>query len=268
MRNVWLYGPAVALASSAALAADPPLEPSIYKTPAAISEPVTWTGLYGGLNAGYGGGNRPVQETGDAVTGGQQAVNAAAIPASLAGRPSGFVGGGQLGGNYQVNRLVLGIEADWQWANLTANEMVSTSVATFNHFTTDVQQDIEFFGTARGRLGFAPVRPVLLYVTGGLAYADVKLSGAITNPGCFGFCGATTRSNYQTGWTVGGGLEYAFAPNWSAKVEYLYYDLGSLSQQIVDPRTPGAFIAQSVAFRGNIVRAGVDYRFYGDDSDY
>jgi len=141
-------------------------------------------------------------------------------------------------------------------------------VDTFNKFTTNARQDIEFFGTARARLGFMPVEPVLLYVTGGLAYAEVKLSGSITNPACFGFCGPASTTDYQTGWTAGGGLEYAFAPNWSAKVEYLYYDLGSLSQQILDPRTPGAFIAQSVGFMANIVRAGVNYRFYGDDSDY
>jgi outer membrane immunogenic protein len=269
MRNVWLYGLTVAgLATSGALAADPPLVSSIYKAPVAVREPAPWTGLYAGLNAGYGWGNQRVQETGDAVTGGQQAVNAGAIPASLAGRPTGFLAGGQLGVNYQVNKVVLGIEADWQWAQLIDQQTVSTSVATFNQFTTNARQDIEFFGTARARLGFTPIQPVLLYVTGGLAYADVKLSGSIVNPGCFGFCGATSTSDYQTGWTAGGGVEYAFAPNWSAKVEYLYYDLGNLSQQILDPRTPGAFIAQSVAFRGNIVRAGVNYRFYGDDSDY
>jgi outer membrane immunogenic protein len=220
---------------------------------------------HGGLNVGYGWGNQPVQETGDTVTGGQQAVNAGAIPASLAGRPSGFVGGGQLGVNYQVNSVVLGIATNWQWANLIDNQTVSTSVPTFNQFATNAHQDLEFFETARGRLGITPVQPMLLYVTGGLAYADVKLSGAITNPACFGFCGATSTTNYQTGWTVGGGLEYALASNWSAKLEYLYYDLGALSQQILDPRTPDAFTAQSVGLRGNIVRAGVNYRFYGED---
>ena len=131
----------------------------------------------------------------------------------------------------------MGIEADWQWANLTDNQTVSTSVAAFNQFTANAQQDLEFFGTARGRLGFTPVEPVLLYVTGRLAYGQVKLSGAITNPACFGFCGTTSTTNAQRGWTVGGGLEYAFAPSWSAKVEYLYYDLGTLSQQILDPRS-------------------------------
>jgi len=101
---------------SGALAADPPLEPLIYKAPVAVRGPAPWTGLYGGLNAGYGWGHQPIQATGDAVTGGQQAVSAGAIPAALAGRPMGFLGGGQLGFNYQVNRVVLGIEADWEWA--------------------------------------------------------------------------------------------------------------------------------------------------------
>jgi opacity protein-like surface antigen len=65
---------------------------------------------------------------------------------------------------------------------------------------------LEFFGTARDRLGFTPVEPVLLYVTVGLTYGQVKLSGAITNPACFGFCGTTSTSNYQSGRSAGGGL--------------------------------------------------------------
>jgi opacity protein-like surface antigen len=94
---------------------------------------------------------------------------------------------------------------------------VSTSVATFNQFTTSAQQDIEFFGN-RAHSTRVHASPVLLYVTGGLAYTEVKLSGSITDPACFGFCGAASTTDYQTGWTDGGGLEYAFAPNWSAKV--------------------------------------------------
>jgi hypothetical protein len=86
MRNVWLFSPAVAaLASTGALTADPALVPSIYKGPAAPREAAPWTGLYGGVNARYGWGNQSVQETGDAVTGGQQAVNArASLLCSLA----------------------------------------------------------------------------------------------------------------------------------------------------------------------------------------
>jgi hypothetical protein len=61
---------------------------------------------------------------------------------------------------------------------------------------------------------------------------------------------------------------YAFAPNWSAEVEYLYYDLKPLSQPILDPRTPNAFIAQSVEFKVNIVRARVNYRCFRENSDY
>ena len=159
------------------------------------------------LNAGFDWANEVAKETGDTVTDDQQAViNAGAIPASLAGRSSGFVAGGRRGANYQINRVVLGIQADRQWANLTDNQTVSTSVATFNQFTTNGQQDLESFGTARDRLGFTPVEPVLLYVTVGLAYGQVKLSGAITNPACFGFCGTTSTGNYQSGRSTGGGL--------------------------------------------------------------
>jgi outer membrane immunogenic protein len=70
----------------------------------------------------------------------------------------------------------------------------------------------------------------------------------------------------RSGWTAGGGLEYAFAPNCPVKIEY--YDLGNLLQQIIDPRTLSPFIAQSVALTGHVVRAGGNYRFFGDDCDY
>jgi outer membrane immunogenic protein len=262
----------VILAASRAFAADPPLRPT-YKAPlykAPVLQAPTWTGFYVGANAGYGFGNQSVNATGDSATGGQAAINAGAIPATLASRPSGFVGGGQIGFNYQINQIVLGIEADGQGADIRDHQTVTTNVAALNflQFTTDAQQKVDFFGTVRGRVGFTPISPLLVYATGGLAYGDVAISGSVTNPGCVGFCGSTSSSSLQTGWTAGGGFEYAFTPNWSGKVEYLYYDLGTLSQRIIDPRFAGAFIDQTVAFKGNIVRAGVNYKFNWYDADY
>jgi outer membrane immunogenic protein len=164
----------------------------------------------------------------------------------------------------------LGIEADWQWANLTDNQTVSTSVAAFNQFTANAQQDLEFFGTARGRLGFTPVEPVLLYVTGRLAYGQVKLSGAITNPACFGFCGttSTTKPRAVGPWAEGWNTRSHRAGRRRLNTCITIWELFPSKSSILDPRTPNAFIAQSVEFKGNIVRAGVNYRFFGDDSDY
>jgi outer membrane immunogenic protein len=256
----------VALIASSAGAADLPSAPAPV-VEAVVPPPImqTWTGFYIGVNAGYGRSSESIVETGDTVTGppsGQQAIDAGAIPASLAGNPSGFLGGGQVGANWQISRLVLGFEADWQWANISASQTVSTNVTpTFFPFVTTASQQLSSFGTARGRLGFTPVDPLLLYVTGGLAYGHAGLSASIANPGCIGFCMSGATSNNQTGWTAGGGIEWKFAPNWSAKAEYLRYDLGTVSQQLVDARFPTGFIAQSVDFKGNIARVGVNYLF-------
>jgi opacity protein-like surface antigen len=166
---------------------------------------------------------RLAPETGDTVTDGQQALTSARSLHRLQAVPRASLGAGGFGN-----------EADGQCAHLTDNQTLSTSVATSNQFTAGAQQDLEFFGIACGRLGFTPVEPVVLYVTGGLLVDKSSFRGRLQNPACLGFCATTSTSNDPSGWTVGGGLEYAFAPNWSAKVEYLYPDLGTLSQQILE----------------------------------
>jgi opacity protein-like surface antigen len=179
---------------------------------------------------------RLARETGDTVTDGQQAVNAGTIPASLAGRPSGFVGGGWFWKRSRRAMRAPDGQADG-----------STSVATSNQFTAGAQQDLEFFGIACGRLGFTPVEPVVLYVTGGLLVDKSSFRGRLQNPACLGFCSTTSTSNDPSGWTVGGALEYAFAPNWSAKVEYLYPDLGTLSQQILERGHKSSSVPSDIA---------------------
>jgi outer membrane immunogenic protein len=260
------FGLAALIAGSAQAADLPSAPPPVVQpiVPAPIVQ--SWTGFYFGLNAGYGRGRNSIIETGDTVSGppnGQQAINAGAIPASLAGNPSGFLGGGQVGANWQISQFVVGVEADWQWAHINASQTVSTNVApTFFPFTTSASQSLDSFGTARGRLGFTPIDPVLIYATGGFAYGHVGLTANIANPGCTGFCMGASTSSTRYGWTAGGGVEWKFAPNWSAKAEYLYYDLGSISQTLTDPRfPPGPFIAQSINFKGSIARVGVNYLF-------
>jgi outer membrane immunogenic protein len=263
----WSSVGVAALIAGSAAAADLPSAPEPV-VQAVAPPPIvsTWTGFYVGVNAGYGRGNSSVNETGDSVSGppnGQQAINAGAIPATLASTPSSFLGGGQAGANWQISQFVVGFEADWQWANINASQTVSTNVApAFFPFTTSASQTLGSFGTARARLGVTPIDPVLLYVTGGWAYGHVALSANIANPGCVGFCASGTTSGNGSGWVAGGGVEWKFAPNWSAKAEYLRYDLRNLSQQLTDPRFPGGtFIAQSVDFKGNIYRVGVNYLF-------
>jgi outer membrane immunogenic protein len=128
-----------------------------------------------------------------------------------------------------------------------------------------VDQKLEWFGTFRGRAGVAVTPSVLLYATGGAAYGTIK-----TDLGLAGFTPAGTpvavagsSSDTRFGWTVGGGIEAMFASNWSAKIEYLYVDLGKISSTAIFPTAAGVPLGVSLNSRitDNIVRAGINYHF-------
>ena len=179
------------LAAGAASAADLPSRKGPVVAPAYV--PVfTWTGFYVGANAGYGWGNVNV---GDVFFGGNASI----------GDLDGFVGGGQVGYNYQIGQFVLGVEADIQGADLNTGS---------NAFGDRVRT--EYFGTVRARAGLAFDR-FMPYVTGGWAYGNVK-----TTVGGLG----STDKTHTGGYAIGAGLEYAFTNNLIAGVEYLYVDLG------------------------------------------
>jgi outer membrane immunogenic protein len=142
--------------------------------------------------------------------------------------------GATLGYNYQSGPWVLGLEGDMNWTNIKGSSTCGgTSCSTENHW----------LGTARARLGYAmgPTGRIMPYVTGGAAFGDIENSAA----------GVGTVSDSKAGWTIGGGLEAALSGPWTAKVEYLYVDLG-------DGPTIGA---NTSSFDTNIIRAGLNYKF-------
>jgi len=195
---------AICLSAGASLAADLPRGPTpYYSTP--LSNVYNWTGLYAGLNFGYEWGK--VTNTG--------------------GSPSGIMGGGQLGYNWQNGQFVFGGETDIQ---------LSGATDTFAPY----QFSNPWFGTLRGRAGIA-FNNVLLYGTFGLAYGDLK-----------GQFFGLDETKTEFGWAGGLGAEYGFAPNWSAKVEYLYMDLGSRAFSITGADN---------GFQANLVRIGLNYHF-------
>ena len=162
-------------------------------------------------------------------------------PLDLAfGDLDGFVGGGQIGYNYQLGQVVLGVEADFQGADLKAGP-------SFAGLGIVSEGKTEWFGTVRGRVGFAFDR-FLPYVTGGLAYGSVKTTLA---PGVT-INGLNSDDNTHTGWTVGGGVEYAITNNLVAGVEYLYVDLG-------DKKVFNG--ADKVSTDFSLVRARLSYKF-------
>jgi len=250
---------------AAASAAD--MAPRMYsKAPAPAAIVYEWTGVYIGGNVGYSWGRSGNTETiSNSVTG------ATVLAATSRNDANGVIGGGQIGYNWQAQNWLFGLEADLQGSD----EKGSTSflcVACGNgrdDITSTLTQKLNWFGTARGRVGVLVTPTVLLYGTGGLAFGEVSTGGSIS--------GATNlapllafqgTSSTRTGWTAGAGVEGRIAGNWSAKLEYLYMDLGTVSSgpiatTIVVPLRTNAGVSYSSHFTDNILRVGVNYRFGG-----
>jgi outer membrane immunogenic protein len=251
----------LAISSIGALAADLPMRT---KAPAMVPIPIySWTGFYVGGNVGYGWGNadtfvNPLPTA---------AIFVNLLPQTLSPDPKGVIGGVQAGYNWQAGKFVVGVEADIQGSDVNGNVSVNPIIQNNNTpfpgagFLASHQR-LDWFGTARLRAGFTPVDRLLLYVTGGVAYGDVDYSaqtdfrpvGTEQYPAAF--------SRTKVGWTAGGGAEWAFAQNWSAKVEYLYMDLGSEST-IANPvpPLPPFQVGYSWKTQEQIVRVGVNYKF-------
>ena len=249
-----------ALAGSA-LAADLPYRRAA-PAPAFVAVPVfTWTGFYVGANAGYGfAGDDNVSTVGlNAAARGYIASGVSAAGTKL--DKSGFVGGGQIGYNYQIGALVLGAEADIQYTDLSKTSNLAFPGSNFSSY----RSSMDYLGTVRGRIGYAMDR-WMIYATGGLAYGDVysrHFDGAAGVPLYVG-----ARSGTETGYAVGAGVEYAMpAFNWggsaaTVKLEYLYYDLGSRNITSVSSTGAGYFNSR-FQNDGHIVRAGLNWKFSG-----
>jgi outer membrane immunogenic protein len=192
-----------------------------YKAPIYV-EPFSWTGFYVGINGGYGWGNSDWSGSGG----------------NFQVAPKGFMGGGTLGYNLQTGVWVWGIEGDIDYMNLkgTAPSAFCAS-CTFKD---------TWLGTLRGRVGYSFDR-WLPYLTAGAAYGNMYMAA---NGG--------SATGTKAGWTAGAGVEYAFLGNWSGKLEYLYVDLGSAT---CAQAACGFATDEAIAFKANIVRAGLNYRF-------
>lgn len=253
----------VLLGLGTASAADLP-----YKAPAAVQAVESWTGLYAGVNGGGGFGSTGANEFGMF---GARASYPAAMGAYDLGHPvSGGLAGGQVGANWQINSWVWGFEADLDWANIGGRKTISGSAVAENNgggsfpgnFVT-ASQNIDAFATVRARAGVL-VRPdLLLYGTAGLAYGDVKSDGdfRFQRPGFFRDYGHAGYAS-GVGWIAGAGAEYMFAPHWTVKGEYLYYDLGnhSVTSGYGTPTQVLGYQSQyDFATRGSIARVGINY---------
>jgi len=213
-----------------ALAADLAARPAYTKAPAYVAPIYNWTGFYIGGHIG-----------GDWL--GSNSFGGGALSNSSNGA---FLGGVQVGADYQfAGNWVIGLEGQYSW--LASANGGSTFPGTIVY-----SENQRGLGSVTGRLGYT-WGPTLVYAKGGYAYSDNRESVTVLGaPAAFGFSG-----NHSNGYTVGAGVEYMFAPSWSAKLEYMYYDFGKSS--FVTP----AALAPFGSFRtyDNTVKAGINYHF-------
>jgi outer membrane immunogenic protein len=225
------------------------------KTPAYIVPVYDWSGVYVGVNVGYGWGRS--SDTSGLSPGGALALFSDTASSNM----NGVLGGAQIGYNSQIQNWLVGLEADFQGTGQSSNHSFTcpAGVCTGAALPVTLTQQLDFFGTVRARAGLVVTPTVLLYATGGLAYAQVDSNTTLV--------GANRTPNYIPGWTVGGGVEAAMGGGWSAKVEYLYLDLGRVSgvssSAIVSPSGVPLIGSFNSRVTDNIVRAGLNYKFSG-----
>ncbi|WP_027170764.1 porin family protein [Methylobacterium sp. 10] len=256
--------------TAAATAADLPRRAA---PPVFVPVPVfTWTGAYFGINAGYGfdaGSNsdRYVLPGGSVLN--SFTRDTLVLTTNNNNNLEGFVGGGQVGYNYQFtpgSGLVVGLEADAQYTDFgnksrLVNGSITDGVDTVGVRVRVPGNEMNFFGTVRGRVGYAFDR-VLFYGTGGFAYGD----------------GGTGRDDFRTGYTAGGGIEYAMPVDSflnffrssavTLKVEGLYVNLenkgNTTERSVLNPANGVLSLSRSVTARESefaVVRAGLNYKF-------
>jgi outer membrane immunogenic protein len=231
MRSL-LVAVGLAALSGTAMAAD--MSRPVYKAPPAGVMPVAydWTGFYIGGHVGYGWAEKDWRD---------------AFGLNVSSKADGFLGGGQVGFNYQIGQFVLGAEGDFSWSGITGGTSTAAFIgaplgATFN-------TDVNWVSTLTGRVGLAFDR-WLVYGKGGVAWANDTFS---TN--FYTLPASASVSETRIGWTAGAGVEYAFAPQWTAKLEYNYMDFGTRAVSFA----PGTLT--DIDQQMHVVKLGVNYKF-------
>lgn len=283
MKKLILAAALVAGTTAAASAADMRMPT---KAPVMVAPAFSWAGLYVGAHLGYAWNN-----DNDSTYTGNADVNAliagGALPRSYDVGGNGVAGGLHIGYNWQAGALVFGVEADasaWDIGGATSRRLVNAGAIALpldgaiflagNQWDSSASFNSDWVATVRGRIGFAADR-FLVFATGGVAFADIELNGRIAQsfpvggPNFRNWVGGT--SDTQTGWVVGGGLEYALTNNWLVRAEGLYYDFGNVSHVLTPLATNfgfgvaglGNFTAATVSTDVNmfVVRGAISYKF-------
>lgn len=284
MKRSLIAGASAALLFATNASAADLARPAYTKAPPMTGPVYGWTGFYVGVNGGYGWGRANTTI----------APSAGPFPTTpfvpFGQKLDGGLGGAQIGYSWQLDRSwLVGLEADIDGTGERASTTLTSVGPRYGAFpnglpnplgpdfnaiatqTANLSYDLPWFATFRGRAGLLADPQTLLYVTGGLAVGEFKFSTQTTTsvqvftpgpagttpvPPAFVFAGPGVSSNdTRLGWTVGGGIERKFSPNWSAKLEYLYMDFGTKTY------FAGTANQTDVSFRDQVVRAGINFSF-------
>ncbi|MFC0284789.1 outer membrane protein [Camelimonas abortus] len=271
------------LAVNAALAADLPSRKEAPVAPAPVAPLFSWTGFYAGVHGGYA--TRPPQIEAFSLTpdGSRTPVPLdSALDTWRREGKGGLVGGAQAGYNYQIGALVLGVEGDLTYAGLQSRAdggqqwwmserqrlvgflpWPTVHTRRFQEREASARSTLDWYGTARARIGFTPAERLLVYGTGGFAFGKVTTSASYvsaTDGSSVERIGGASASGYSTGWVVGAGAEYALTDSLSVKAEYNYLVLSPAVRTIRSDGNDGRLAVRSrPAFQ--VFRAGLNYRF-------
>ena len=260
MKSLLSVTTAALLCSVSAFAADLPSKKSAAAVP--VLAAYNWGGAYVGVHAGWGMGG--FKQLDDLATETKAEVNRLLgnVITFNSSSPNGFVGGGYAGYNIQSNQLVMGLEADINFANIDRKHSASASLSGNGHTlagTVYVSQKYQTGGSLRARAGYA-FDNVLPFITAGVAIGSNKagIGGTALYDGSAFVAGSYDKSKTQYGFVVGGGLDYAFTKNIVGRVEYLYTkfdkaEFGEPSNDLVGSIKAGTTLSQ--------IRAGVAYKF-------
>lgn len=229
-----LTGAALAALTGTAIAADLPAKAPVRVAPIAA---VNWTGFYIGGHLGYA---QSRAKLGDPTTPG----------ITMTDTLKGFLGGGQIGFNYQMNNWVLGLEADISGSNADATQTV---VNTATNNADRATEKLRWTSLLTARLGYSFDR-ALVYVKGGAAFGGFRIDAQDLVTGGF-----SNNSYNHAGWTVGAGIEYALNTNWSVRAEYGYLAFGTKTLTLRD--NTGATTQATIKQDVHQFKSGVNYRF-------
>ncbi|KTD57546.1 outer membrane protein [Legionella shakespearei] len=250
-------------------------------------QPADWTGFYVGANAGYTwSANNSLHNISRASYADPSflplsQIRATAIALVTTNRmftsDNSFMGGAQIGYNSQFSdHLVIGIETDLDALRFDSSTARTDTVSSIGTYTSNatMTKKLNYLGLLKGRLGYLVTQSFLIYGSGAFAYGGASLATtySVTNsqPNLLPIYAETNKNRILGGWSAGAGAEWMFTPCWSMKLEYLYYDLGSmhtylnLGQSLAATPTTlyaGAVVESQAKYTGNAVRLGINYHF-------